>query len=55
MLSACMTTAMNIIIKVTSSKTDVNVIQAIVIRNFFLAFGCYIHLHRDKVKFTDIP
>ena len=55
MISACMTTCMNIIIKVQSSKTEVNVIQAIVIRNLFLAFGCWIHMKKDGVSFIDIP
>jgi membrane protein CcdC involved in cytochrome C biogenesis len=47
MLSAMMTTAMNIIIKIQSSKTDVNVIEAIIIRNVFLAFGCWMHMLKD--------
>jgi drug/metabolite transporter (DMT)-like permease len=55
MLSAMMTTAMNIIIKVQSSNTEVNVIQAVIIRNLFLAFGCWIHMKRDGVNFIDIP
>lgn len=55
MVSALMTTAMNIIIKVQSSKTQVNVIQAIIIRNVFLAFGCWIHMKRDSVSIIDVP
>jgi drug/metabolite transporter (DMT)-like permease len=54
-LSAVMTTCMNIIIKIQASKTEVNVIQAIVIRNLFLAFGCWIHMKKDGVSFIDIP
>ncbi len=46
---------MNIIIKIQASKTEVNVIQAIVIRNLFLAFGCWIHMKKDGVSFIDIP
>lgn len=55
MLSAVMTTAMNIIIKIQSSKTEVNVIQAIILRNVFLAFGCLMHMRLDKVSLLDIP
>lgn len=55
MVSALMTTAMNIIIKVQSSKTQVNVIQAIILRNVFLAFGCWIHMRRDKLSILDVP
>lgn len=55
MISALMTTAMNIIIKVQSSKTEVNVIQAVVIRNIFLAFGCWLHMRLDGVSIIDVP
>lgn len=55
MVSAMMTTAMNIIIKTQSSKTEVNVIQAVIIRNVFLAVGCVIHMWKDKVNILEIP
>jgi len=55
MLSALMTTGMNIIIKIQSSKTEVNVIQAIVLRNVFLAFGCWVHMIKDNVSILDVP
>jgi drug/metabolite transporter (DMT)-like permease len=55
MLSALMTTGMNIIIKIQSSKTEVNVIQAIVLRNVFLAFGCWLHMIKDNVSILDVP
>jgi drug/metabolite transporter (DMT)-like permease len=50
-----MTSAMNIIIKNQSFYTEVNVIQAIILRNFYLAFGCWLHMVRDKVTLLDIP
>ena len=53
--SSLMTTAMNIIIKYQSKTTNVNTIQAIVVRNFFLASGCFVHLKYDKQTILDIP
>ena len=55
MISALMTTAMNIIIKIQSTNTEVNVIQAIILRNVFLALGCWLHMLKDKVNFLDMP
>lgn len=55
MISALMTTAMNILIKIQASKTEVNVIQAIILRNVFLAVGCWIHMIKDKVQLINLP
>ena len=55
MISASMSSLMNLIIKTHSRNSEVNVVQAIIIRNVFLAFGCYIHMAKDKVSFIDIP
>ena len=54
-LSATMTTCMNLIIKYQSSNTQVNVIEAVIIRSLFLGMGSYLHLKKDKINLINIP
>ena len=55
MVSALMTTLMNIIIKVHSASSPISVLEAVIIRAFFLATGCFIHLAKDNKRVIDIP
>eukprot|EP00347_Sterkiella_histriomuscorum_P011188 403373411 len=55
MISALMTTIMNLIIKEQSKSSNVNVLQAVVIRSLFLAAGCYAHIKKDQKNVIDIP
>lgn len=55
MISALMTTIMNLIIKEQSKYSKVNVLQAVIIRSLFLAAGCYGHLRKDRKSIIDIP
>ncbi len=54
-ISAIMTTLMNIIIKYASKHSSINVLEAIVIRSFFLVSGTLIRLKKDNVSILDIP
>lgn len=54
-LSATMTASMNNIIKYTRTTTEIPVMQAIVIRSFYLGLGTYISLKKDKVNILSIP
>jgi drug/metabolite transporter (DMT)-like permease len=54
-ISAVMTTLMNIIIKYASKHSSINVLEAIVIRSLFLVCGTLIRLKNDKVSILDIP
>lgn len=53
MVSALMTTVMNVIIKTTIK--DVNVQQAAIIRAVFLALGCFMHLKIDRTSIFSVP
>eukprot|EP00347_Sterkiella_histriomuscorum_P011479 403372297 len=54
-ISAVMTTCMNLIIKYQSKHTQVNVLQAVIMRSMFLGLGSYLHLKKDKVSVIEIP
>lgn len=54
-LSAAMTAMMNNIIKYTRTTTQIPVMQAIVVRSFFLGFGTFINLKKDKVVILNVP
>ncbi|CDW82510.1 duf6 domain protein [Stylonychia lemnae] len=54
-ISALMTTCMNLIIKYQAKNTKVNAIQAVIMRSLFLAGGSYIHLKKDKLSIIGIP
>lgn len=54
-LSAVMTTCMNLIIKYQTSYTKINALQAVMLRSMFLAIGSYSHLKKDGKSLIDIP
>jgi drug/metabolite transporter (DMT)-like permease len=55
LISASMGTVMNLIIKQQSSTTSISVVEAVIVRNFVMAIGAFLHLVKDKANFIDIP
>ncbi|CDW78554.1 ymr253c-like protein [Stylonychia lemnae] len=54
-ISALMVTCMNLIIKYQAKHTQINPVQAVIMRSLFLAAGSYLHVKKDKLSIIEIP